>query len=141
MMATTSGVPGALHDLERAECFRLLASGRIGRVAFTDAALPAVQPVAYRLDDEEVVFWTCNGSKLAAATRHAIVGFEVDDFDLQARTGWSVLGIGQAYEVVDPARLADLAQIDRAPWVRDHDAHTICIPLQLVTGRRIVADR
>ena len=139
-MADTSEGPGELHDLERAECFRLLASGRIGRVAFTDAALPAVQPVAYHLDDEEVVFRTRNGSKLAAATRHAIVGFEVDEFDLQARTGWSVLGIGQAYEVVDPARLADLAQIDRVPWVRDHDAHTICIPLQLVTGRRIVAD-
>src|SRR5690242_16326332 len=140
MMATTSGVPGALYDLERAECFRLLASGRIGRVAFTDAALPAVQPVAYHLDDEEVIFRTRKGSKLAAATRHAIVGFEVDEFDLSARTGWSVLGIGQAYEVVDPARLAELSHVDQVPWVRDHYADTICIPLQLVTGRRIVAD-
>ena len=52
--------------------FRLLAASRIGRVAFTDAALPAVQPVAYHLDDEEVIFRTRNGSKLAAATRHAM---------------------------------------------------------------------
>jgi uncharacterized protein len=89
--------------------------------------MPAVQPVAYRLDDEEI-------------TRHPIVGFEVDDFDLQTRTGWSVLGIGQAYEVVDPARLAEPAHAYRDPWVRDHDAHMICIPLQLVTGSRIVAD-
>ena len=94
-MANTREGPGELCDLKRVECFRLLASGRIGRVVFTDAALPAVQPVAYFLDDEEVVFRTRNGSKLAAATRHAIVGFEVDEFDLQARTGWSVLGIGQ----------------------------------------------
>lgn len=131
--------PGELHDLERSQCFRLLAVGRIGRVAFTDAAMPAVQPVAYHLDDEEIIFRTWNGSKLAAATRHAIVGFEVDDFDLQTRTGWSVLGIGQAYEIVDPARLAELEDAYHDPWVRDHDAHTICIPLQLVTGRRIVA--
>ena len=68
-----------------------------------------MQPVTYHLHDEEIVFRTQNGSKLAAATRHAVVGFEIDDVDLQAHTGWSVLGIGEAYEVVDPARLAALA--------------------------------
>ena len=88
-----------------------------------------MQPVSYLLDGEEIVFRTRNGSKLAAATRHAVVGFEVDDFDLQARTGWSVLGIGEAYEIVDPARLAALADPHTDPWVRGHDAHTIAIPL------------
>jgi hypothetical protein len=102
--------------------------------------LPAAQPVVYLLDDEEIVFRTQNGSKLAAATRHAVVGFEVDDVVLQAHTGWSVLGIGEAYEVVDPARLAALADAHTDPWVRGHDAHTIAIPLQLVTGRRLTAD-
>lgn len=132
--------PGELDELERTECFRLLALGAVGRVAFTDGALPAVQPVTYLLDGEEIVFRTKNGSKLAAATRHAVVGFEVDDFDLQARTGWSVLGIGEAYEIVDPARLAALAGTHTDPWVRGHDAHMIAIPLQLVTGRRLIPD-
>jgi len=133
--------PGELNELGRSECFRLLAGGVIVRVAFTDAALPAVQPVSYHLDGEEIVFRTRNGSKLAAATRHAVVGFEVDEFDVPARAGWSVLSIGEAYEVVDPARLAAVARDFPDPWVRDHDAHTISIPLQVVTGRRIVADR
>ena len=132
--------PGELDELERKECFRLLALAAVGRVAFTDGALPAVQPVTYLLDGEEVVFRTKNGSKLAAATRHAVVGFEVDDFDLQTRTGWSVLGIGEAYEIVDPARLAALDDTHTDPWVRGHDAHTIAIPLQLVTGRWLTAD-
>jgi hypothetical protein len=77
----TPANPGELHELGRGECLRLLADGVIGRVAFTDAALPAVQPVGYHLDDEEIIFRTRNGGKLAAATRHAVVGFEVDDFD------------------------------------------------------------
>ena len=120
-----------LHELERAECLHLLARGAVGRVAFTDGALPAVQPVAYHLDDEEVVFRTKNGSKLAAATRHAVVGFEVDDFDLEARTGWSVLGVGEAYEIVDPARLAALADTIptrgcRVPCPHDRDPTTAC---------------
>ncbi len=139
-MADDPLAPGELDELERTECFRLLGLGAVGRVAFTDGALPAVQPVSYLLDGEEIVFRTRNGSKLAAATRHAVVGFEVDDFDLQARTGWSVLGIGEAYEIVDPARLAALADTHTDPWVRGHDAHTIAIPLQLVTGRRLVPD-
>jgi len=139
-MADNPLAPGELHELERTECFRLLALGAVGRVAFSDGALPAVEPVVYHLDGEEIVFRTRNGSKLAAATRHAVVGFEVDDFDLQARTGWSVLGIGEAYEVVDPMRLADLAGVNVDPWVRGRDAHTIAIPLQLVNGRRLVAD-
>ena len=139
-MADDPLAPGELDELERTECFRLLALGAVGRVAFTDGALPAVQPVSYLLDGEEIVFRTRNGSKLAAATRHAVVGFEVDDFDLQARTGWSVLGIGEAYEIVDPARLAALDDTYTDPWVRGHDAHTIAIPLQLVTGRRLIPD-
>jgi nitroimidazol reductase NimA-like FMN-containing flavoprotein (pyridoxamine 5'-phosphate oxidase superfamily) len=139
-MADTPLAPGELQELERSECFRLLATGTVGRVAFTVGALPAVQPVVYHLDGEEIVFRTQNGSKLAAATRHAVVGFEVDDIDLQTHTGWSVLGVGEAYEVVDPARLAALADTPIDPWVRGHDAHTIAVPLQLVTGRRLTTD-
>jgi hypothetical protein len=109
-----------------------------GGVIFTDAALPAAQPVTFLLDGEEVVFRTRNGSKLAAASRNAVVGFEVDEIDTVTRTGWSVLGIGEAYEVLDPTRLDDLAVRMPAPWAADHDTHTISVPLQQLTGRRLV---
>jgi uncharacterized protein len=127
-----------LVDLERDECLALLAAAVIGRVVFTDGALPSAQPVNFLLDDEEIIFRTSNGSKLAAATRHAVVAFEVDDIDHAARTGWSVLGVGEAYEVVDPARLAELAARQPDPWVPDHTAHTISIPLQILSGRKLL---
>ena len=41
--AAASTQPSELH---RAECLRILAHEVIGRVIFTDAALPAVQPVS-----------------------------------------------------------------------------------------------
>ena len=126
---------GELTELGREECLRLLAGGVVGRVVFTEAALPAAHPVAYLLDGGEVVFRTANGGKLAAATLHHIVAFQVDDVDLAARTGWSVLGVGEAYEVTDPRRLADLAERMPAPWVANHDDHTVAIPLQRLTGR------
>ena len=124
-------------ELDRAECLRLLGEAAIGRVVFTESALPAAQPVNYLLDDEEVVFRTANGSKLAAATRHHVVAFETDHVDERTRTGWSVLGVGEAYEVLDPVRLAELAERLPPPWVPQHDQHTISIPLQRLTGRRL----
>ncbi len=130
--------PAELVELDRDVCLRLLAKHAVGRVVFTDAALPAAQPVNYLLDDEEVVFRTSAGSKLAAATRHAVVAFEIDEIDPRTQTGWSVLGVGEAYEVLDPARLAELAERMPAPWAAGRMDHTISIPMQRLTGRRLV---
>jgi hypothetical protein len=128
-----------LVELDEAECIRLLAGREIGRVVFTFDALPAAHPVSYLLDAEEVIFRTGDGSKLAAATRGAVVAFQVDQIDTSTRTGWTVLGVGKAYEVLTPDRLADLATRMPAPWAPHRTAHTIAIPLQRVTGRRLAA--
>ena len=129
--------PNDLTSLSRTECLRLLASSDIGRVVFVDEVLPGVQPVVYLLDGEEIIYRTANGAKLAAVTRHAVIAFEVDDIDHQTRTGWSVVGVGQSYEIFDQERLAELHDRMPEPWVRDHDLHTIAIPLTRLTGRRI----
>ena len=128
-----------LIDLDEAECLRLITGHGIGRVVFTDSALPAAQPVAYLLDGEEVVFRTGGGSKLAAATRGAVVAFQADQIDTGSRTGWTVLGVGEAYEVTEPDRLAELAERMPAPWAPKRTAHTVAIPLRRLTGRRLVA--
>lgn len=136
-----AGEGGELVELTRGECLRLLTGAVIGRVICTEAALPTAQPVNYVLDGEEIIFRTANGSKLAAATRNAVVAFQLDQFDTTTRTGWSVLGVGEAYEVLDPSRLAELTDLQPDPWVHDHDAHTISIPLCILTGRRVTAGR
>ena len=124
-----------LTELGREECLRLLAGAIVGRVVFTEDALPAAHPVTYLLDDDEIVFCTAGGGKLAAATLHRIVAFQVDEIDSTGRTGWSVLGIGEAYEVTDPRRLADLADRRLEPWAASQGGHTVAIPLQRLTGR------
>jgi uncharacterized protein len=132
-------VPGTaeLSDLRREECLRLLAGTVVGRVVFTEGALPAAHPVTYLLDGEEIVFCTANGGKLAAATLRHVVAFEVDEIDVPTRTGWSVLGVGQAYEVTDPVRLATLADHLPMSWAPIRSGHTVAIPLQRLTGRRL----
>jgi nitroimidazol reductase NimA-like FMN-containing flavoprotein (pyridoxamine 5'-phosphate oxidase superfamily) len=105
----TAREPG-LTELDREECLRLLASAQIGRVIYTEAAMPAAHPVNYLLDAEEIVFRTGGGDKLVAAARGSVVGFQVDDIDVARRSGWSVLGVGEAYEILDPTRRAELAE-------------------------------
>ena len=126
---------GELTELGREQCLRLLAGGVVGRVVFTEAALPAAHPVTYLLDGDEIVFCTANGGKLAAATLQRVVAFQVDEIDPEGRTGWSVLGVGQAYEVTDPRRLAELTDRMPATWLTNRGGHTVAIPLQRLTGR------
>jgi nitroimidazol reductase NimA-like FMN-containing flavoprotein (pyridoxamine 5'-phosphate oxidase superfamily) len=121
-----------LTELRREECLRLLAGGVVGRVVFTEAALPAAHPVTYLLDGDEIVFRTAGGGKM-----HHIIAFQTDEIDPASRTGWSVLAVGQAYEVTDSQRLAGLADRMPAPWSTHRDGHTVAIPLQRLTGRRL----
>src|SRR5205085_1549212 len=82
--------------LDEDECLALAARRPVGRVAVTVGALPAVFPVNFRLAGTQILFRTASGTKLDAATRRAVVAFEVDDFDPDTQTGWSVLIVGLA---------------------------------------------
>ncbi|MGA4994474.1 pyridoxamine 5'-phosphate oxidase family protein [Nonomuraea bangladeshensis] len=126
-----------LQVLTDEECLRLLASTPIGRIVFTDRALPAVQPVAFCLDGDGIVIRTGVGSKLAAATRRAVVAFEVDDYDPVLRTGWSVSVVGHADAITDPAETARLAALPLDPWVPGRLDHYIRVSLEHISGRRI----
>lgn len=138
MQMLNHDAPGGreLVELDRAECLRLLATRAIGRVVFTVSALPTAQPVPYALDDEEVVFGAPRGDGLADAVRHHVVAFETDHVDEPTRTGWSVVGVGEAYEVLEPTRLAELVARLPPPWTPG-PLHILSLPLQRLTGRRI----
>ncbi|SEG91250.1 Nitroimidazol reductase NimA, pyridoxamine 5'-phosphate oxidase superfamily [Thermomonospora echinospora] len=127
---------GGLEILDPEECRTLLAKVPLGRIVFTHRALPAVQPVNFILDGGDVVIRTGEGSKLAAAARNAIVAFEADDFDADARTGWSVVVIGPARVVSDPEETARLRDLPLRPWAPGRREAFIRIRPALISGRR-----
>ncbi|MEU8246647.1 pyridoxamine 5'-phosphate oxidase family protein [Nonomuraea sp. NPDC048916] len=129
-----------LRVLNREECLRLLSATPIGRIVFTDRALPAVQPVTFALDGENIVIRTGVGSKLAAATRHAVVAFEVDEFDTVLRTGWSVTAVGKARAVQDPVEMARLAELPLTAWAPGSRDHYIVVEAEQLTGRMITRE-
>ena len=128
----------AIHKLSLAECEELLTTVPIGRVGFIFAAHPVVLPVNYRFVDGQILFKTFDGQKFGAAQAHQPVAFEVDEWDQELRTGWSVLLKGRAETVIewDQARAAD--DLDLIPWTDDHEhSPWVRIVPTEITGRRI----
>ena len=126
-----------LEVLSREESLDLLASVPLGRIVFTQRALPAILPVNFVLDDGSVVIRTGEGSKLAAATRRAVVAFEVDRFDELAETGWSVMVLGRSRKVDDEVEIARLAGLPLRPWAPGGRDHFIRVVIEEISGRRI----
>ncbi|RKT57239.1 pyridoxamine 5'-phosphate oxidase family protein [Saccharothrix australiensis] len=125
-----------LQVLSREECLELLATTAVGRLVFTDRALPMVHPVVYALDGESVVLRVPEGSKTLVA-RDTIVAFQIDDVRPDLSKGWSVMAVGHVTEVSDEAlltRLRDLPLPSRGVTDRDH---YLRVALEVLSGRRI----
>ena len=137
-MGNSAGVTtSAMEVLTPAECLSYLRQAPVGRIAVTVDALPVILPVNFLVLDDEVVFRTVAGTKLAAATSHAVVAFEVDDHAADGRSGWSVMVQGMASEVTDPGRLDRIRSAGLASWALGDDVdHVVSGTMQVVAGRR-----
>ena len=88
----------AAEDVGEAECRRLLATAPLGRVVYTERALPAVLPVTFELaPDGRLLFAVAAGSAPARALDGAVAAFQADVVDPVTRWGWSVLVHGRAH--------------------------------------------
>ena len=119
------------------ECRDLLATHGVGRISVSTAPGPAIVPVNYSVVDDAVVFRTAPDATPAAAAG-AEVAFEVDHIDEALSEGWSVLVVGRARRVTDPAavrRLDDAAYTP--PWPGGGRDLWLRIDPERITGRRI----
>ncbi|MCO5974211.1 pyridoxamine 5'-phosphate oxidase family protein [Actinoallomurus soli] len=128
---------GGLEILTEEECRRLIDAAPLGRIVFTDRALPAIQPVNFLMANGEVIIRTSSGSKLAAAARNAVVAFEVDEFDPAIRTGWSVVIVGHSRIISEDGELSELRELPLRTWAPTAQDHFIAITPELISGRRL----
>ena len=127
-----------LELLTEQQCAELLQPGGVGRVGVTIAGLPVIMSVNYANLDGVVLFRTGEGTKLDVATQRAVVAFEVDAYDPDSRSGWSVLVIGRSSIITDPVELARLDAYDITPWACGKRSNYVRLQPELVTGRCIV---
>ena len=64
--------------------------------------------------------------------------FEFDGTDPVDRTGWSVIVVGEAEEVTDPAELDRLAGFELEPWAPGVRTHWVRLRATSASGRRVV---
>jgi uncharacterized protein len=127
------------QEMGKAECFRLLAGQRLGRIAIVDDLGPVLFPVNYLLDRHMIVIRTGEGTKLEAAARGHKVAFEIDGTDELTSTGWSVVVRGEATEVIGDTELERLRSLRLIPWAPGDRISYLRILPAAVTGRRILA--
>ncbi|HYA69053.1 MAG TPA: pyridoxamine 5'-phosphate oxidase family protein [Acidimicrobiales bacterium] len=72
-----------------------------------------------------------------AGCREAIVAFQVDDFDVEARRGWSVLVVGPSNEVTQSDEVMRVTRRLDDGWVPGEPDHVLCITPHRVSGRRM----
>src|SRR5581483_659243 len=97
-----------LVELDEPTCLALISSGGVGRLGYSGRFGQVVLPVNYQLYQQTIVFRTAAGSAMDEDLRTGIaygeykVAFEIDEIDIKAREGWSVLVQGSAHHVDTP---------------------------------------
>ncbi len=129
----------ALEILSPEECVDLLSQRSIGRVVFTDKALPAVQPVSFCMDGDVIVVRTGTSSRLGIAAPDTVVGFEVDEIEPVRMHGWVVTAIGQAEIVTDALAVARLGALSLPAWKHDGPSRFLRIRPRMLRGERTLA--
>jgi hypothetical protein len=131
-----TGVAPGVEVLEHHECWQLLRSAEVGRLAVAIMNEPDIFPVNYVVDHGSVVFRTAEGTKLAAATLGPSVAFEVDGYDPSQGEAWSVVLKGRAVEIEQLHDLLTATDLPLFPWHAAPKPRFVRIDPVSVTGRR-----
>jgi hypothetical protein len=126
-----------VEELGEQECRRLLGTKPIGRLGFTEGAMPQILPVHYTVRGDEVIVVSLAGVKVSAAGRGDILTFEVDDYDPGTSEGWCVGVVGACRLVTDPTHIAELDALGFSPFTCEQDRHFMAIPIAMLHGRRL----
>lgn len=127
-------------ELTAEESWQLLAGVSLGRIVFTQRAMPAIRPVNHLVDDRAIIIRSHLGAAIvahAAVDDGAVVCYEADDLDPVRHTGWSVVATGMARLVSDPGEVTRYQQL-LEPWAVGQMDYVIIIRPQIITGIRLV---
>lgn len=118
---------GHFSVIEDAECRELLRLGAVGRIAWSSGERVSILPVTYAVTDGAIRFRTSAESVLS--TIDGPVAFEVDDVDVETRTGWSVVVHGTAQ------RTDGRAEVE--PWAPGARDVVMQVSIDHISGRSV----
>jgi nitroimidazol reductase NimA-like FMN-containing flavoprotein (pyridoxamine 5'-phosphate oxidase superfamily) len=118
------------------ECWTLLRSHSLGRLAIVVENRPRVFPVNYGAAESTIVFRTEPGAKLQHGPG-SVVCFEIDDYDQRTAMAWSVMVIGvlEDFTNANDERSRGLRRLPVEPVAPGNKLHWIALHADEVSGR------
>jgi nitroimidazol reductase NimA-like FMN-containing flavoprotein (pyridoxamine 5'-phosphate oxidase superfamily) len=135
MTTTDEWTAGRLVELSETECWQLIATHLVGRLAWVGPAGISVIPMNYVSNEDGVQLQTHAYSAMVREVDGSPVAFEVDEVDEVSRSGWSVLVRGTAHISYDHA---DTSSERPDVWPSGSKALPIKVVVKSVTGRRVL---
>ncbi len=131
---------GYLEELSENECFTLLQSHSVGRLAILDNKEPRIFVINYLLDGRTIAFRTDPGMKLEGASFHP-VSLEIDQLDESTHEGWSVVVNGFGRDITEAVDRwsEEIRSRNLVLWVGGEKSHWVAIANPAVSGRRLPA--
>jgi nitroimidazol reductase NimA-like FMN-containing flavoprotein (pyridoxamine 5'-phosphate oxidase superfamily) len=99
MSRAGSGTSRRFQELDWQQCYQLLATQELARVAWQAADTLQILPVNYALFEAAIYFRTSPYSPMSKLARPTDVAVEVDEVDRERHTGWSVVVHGRSGSV------------------------------------------
>jgi nitroimidazol reductase NimA-like FMN-containing flavoprotein (pyridoxamine 5'-phosphate oxidase superfamily) len=127
-----------IQHLDEAESLRMLGSVRWGRCAWNGPEGPRILPVNLTVLDRSVFFRTNLYGSLVEAADGRAVALEADELDDRLSSGWSVVVLGHAKQVEDPAEVASVFSRLGDPWAPGSRPVVVKVDPSQVTGRRFL---
>jgi uncharacterized protein len=127
-----------ITELDTEECWRLLRSHELARLAFRLVDEVHLVPINYAVDHDTLLFRSAEGEKLLGVVMHGEVVLEIDEHDDERARSVIVRGKARLLEE-DEAHRAD--NIALRPWVGTLKYNVVEIVPREITGRSFVLSR
>ncbi|HEY5222426.1 MAG TPA: pyridoxamine 5'-phosphate oxidase family protein [Microbacteriaceae bacterium] len=125
---------GPVKRLSDEECWKLLRTQTLGRVATSAGGMVDIFPVNYYADGSSILFRTAPGDKLVELTINENVTFEVDAYT--ELIAWSVIAKGTARALDRQSEVDDAEKLPLNSWIPTLKSVYVRITPQSLTGRR-----
>jgi nitroimidazol reductase NimA-like FMN-containing flavoprotein (pyridoxamine 5'-phosphate oxidase superfamily) len=131
-----AGFTSAVVALSQEECWELLRTHDLGRLAIVVERRPRIFPVNYAAGEGAVVFRTEPGAKLQYGPGSKAC-FEIDDYDQGTSVAWSVMVVGALEDITDAndERSLGLRGLAIEPAAPGNRLHWLALIAEEVSGR------
>lgn len=124
------------RELTFDQCWELLTTSIVGRLALVVNGHPEIFPVNFVLERRSIVFRTAAGKKLWESAKQEPVAFEIDGYEPATEEAWSVVVRGTTGLIEDPDEQSAADALGLEPWEPGAKAHYVRLSPQALTGRR-----